>query len=102
MRNVILLREWRDDQHRDAKASVVKIAIRSARRRADVPRQQVDWRDPIRIYGRWRRNMIIKTTRFVVRKNECRIFPRGAGHQSIDQACSVGSSSLHVVAGMLI
>src|SRR5580704_18539338 len=65
-------REWRNHEQRHAESRLVEVTVRriDCRRRADVPGVEVDGRNSVGIHRWLRRNVIIKSTRFVVSKDE--------------------------------
>src|SRR5256885_14869298 len=77
MRNEIFLRIRRNYDQRHAISGIAEVANRVGRSSAEagVVGLQVDGLNSIRIYRVLRRNMVVKTARFVKGKNERRVLP---------------------------
>jgi len=80
VRNVILLRERRDDEQRNPVTCKSEVASRPRAIGADVAGKKILRADTIWNHGSSRRNVIVESAAFVVREDEHRILPVRTSH----------------------
>lgn len=100
MRDKILLGKRRGNEERQTKSGVCEIAGAGSDLSGgvtDVAWDNIDWLYAVRTGHRLRRrNVVVESPRLVVSENQRGVSPTGARHETIDQACDVVSSRLHI------
>src|SRR5208282_5975740 len=92
----------RHNDKRHPVTGVNEVASRPRCLRANISRKQIYRLDTVRTNRRLGSNMVVETSILIVGQNKCRILPRTACHQPIDELGDVMSPVLEMIRPALI